>query len=383
MDVNLPAVPIQGRGQTVQHRLGVDRFTGVALPVEVGLEQCRGARLDHAVLEELRRGWPNPRRGVLCPPLAQSPDHAFDSRRVRLRVGRHDHSKGEPSGAVRGRIGPKQALGRQRLHDRGDAPLGRQWKGALEARRQLGIGSLREQPRHQIHRRLPQRAAGLAGARIPLDAAVGRVGCIARDPRELQRPAVGPGGVPIGRFHERRPVGRDPVERRLRRIGARKGCELPADAAEPPVGPSGRAGRDRIQDGGRVLEGVQGALTELDTAEQEVNVAVLEPRKQHPAGEVHHFGLGADQAGRQTVAAHVNDSSLADRDRPRPAPRRVHRIHCAVPKHEIRRRSVRSRLVAAQSHDDNGRRSDASRAEADQAHRVASESGLTGRRSRS
>ena len=219
-----------------------------------------------------------------------------------------------------------------------DSPLGRQWKGAVEARRQLGIGSLREQPRHQIHRRLPQRTAGLAGARIPLDAAVRRVGRVARDPRELQCPAVGPGGVPIGRLHERRPVGRDPVERCLRWIGVGEGRELPADAAEPPVGPSRRAGRDGIQHGGRGLEGEQSALAELDAAEKQVNVAVLEAGKQHPAGEVHHLGLRADQAGRQAVAAHVDDSSLADRDRPRPAPRRVHRVHRAVPKHEIRRR---------------------------------------------
>ena len=354
------------RDEAVQHRLRVDRRAGVAFAIEVGREQRRGTRLDHAVLEELRRERPHPRRRVAGPPVAQPPDHARDP-----------VESGSPSAAATtrsvsrfSRCPPRRRRGGSAPRPRASmtavmAPLGREPERAVQSRRQLGVGPLRQQTRHQVHRRLAQGAAGLARFADPARCARRGIRRVASDPGELQCPAVGPGGVAVRRLDVRRPVGRDPVEQRFEGLAfGNAGSSQPTPRSHA-VGSGGGAGGDRVGHLARGLEVKSVHSAELHAALARVHVPVLEAGEQHPVRRGPPLRSPRRSVPGQAVPTDVGDPPAAHRHRAGPASGRVDGVDGAVAEDEVRRlgRSVPSRSSVAARQGGRGARSPRQRQE--------------------
>ncbi len=228
------------------------------------LEERGGARLDHAVLVQLRRDGPDPRRGVERAPVPQPVDQAVDAGGVRLGIDGRDDANGQCFRAVRRCVGAEITLGGPRLECGGDAGLVGQSLRPGQAPGQLGIGPLGQETGHQIHGALTERPARLAGAGIALDPPVRGIGRVASDPGEGERLAVRPGGVAVRGVEDRGPVRDDSIEEGSGGVGVGEDRQLPADASHPRRGGSGRSARtDRIRDRRGAFDGEQGALAQL------------------------------------------------------------------------------------------------------------------------
>ena len=186
VDVHLEAGLVEGADDAAQRdrvdegEAGVGRR--VPAPVEVGLDEGRGPVLRDAVLHDLDRGRGEPPVGVRRPLLDQLGDLLQPA--LALPPQRPDHRGHEVAragGAQVGRPGVLHAGVRtdDRVLPAGDAER-EQVALALEQPRVELVGRRRREHReHQAHRALVQHAGRLARG-VALDAAVGRVGGVAR-----------------------------------------------------------------------------------------------------------------------------------------------------------------------------------------------------------
>ena len=118
VDVDLPALAVQRLDQAVEPGLGIGRLAGVTLAIEVGLEQRGGARLDDAVLEELRGDGPDPRSRIPSRASPQPTHQPLDAGGVRLGIAAATMRTVSLPVAVRLGVGAEVALGARRLRTR-------------------------------------------------------------------------------------------------------------------------------------------------------------------------------------------------------------------------------------------------------------------------
>lgn len=144
--------------------------------------------------------------------------------------------------------------------------------------------------------------------------------------------------MPVARPEERGPVGDQAVEQLLPGVRLGKVGELPARAANPRQRRVRRGIRaDRAQHLGGARRIIEIAQAQVHAALDQVYVRVLKGGEEHPAGEVHHFGVRPKDARREAVGADVDDPPAADGHGARPASGRVDRVDRAVPEHEVGR----------------------------------------------
>ena len=162
------------------------RAARVAVPVQVGRKHRGGARLDDPVLEQLHRRRPHVRRRVPGAPVAQPREHRVAASRARSSAAiTRTCSRPARSALANARSSRSSVLA----------------ENIVVMPNELASRSARSRPAassagvrrvgtslHQLRRRLAQRAARLAGARIPLDPAVGWVGRILGDSCGSERP---------------------------------------------------------------------------------------------------------------------------------------------------------------------------------------------------
>ena len=184
-----------------------------------------------------------------------------------------------------GALGPDRGA---RVHDAGDAQPAQLLQRGPVAGQPLGIGRLGQVAGDQVHRRLVEDPARLAGPGIPPDDPVGRVGRLPRDPRDRQRAGARPSRVAVRGREPGRPVSDQPVEHRARGHTPRlEGAGLPAAAFDPGAlrvgfGP----GRDAAEHLLAAEDAVEPHLSEIQPATR-VQVRVLEAGEQHASREVH------------------------------------------------------------------------------------------------
>jgi hypothetical protein len=187
---------------------------------------------------------------------------------------------------------------------------------------------------------LVQRPGRLA-VRIPHDPAVGGIRRVPRDAGDLQCLRVHPRAVsiPAGQVHGA--VRDDPVEHVLRGIAAREEVHRPSTAHHPLlVG----VGRHELGDDALVLlEGVrvgQVAVQHVEAPARGVAVCVLEAGHQHATLQVDDLGSGRGERADLLIGPHAGDAAILHRDRLRPSPRGVDRVHGPVHEHEVGRTLV-------------------------------------------
>ena len=151
--------------------------------------------------------------------------------------------------------GRRGQIHRQRIRAAEVVPHDRVLPGGDPAGVQVLLGSQQARPAARRWsapaRRPPTRFAapscrvpcGLPSER-PLDPAVGRVGGPRVDPRELQRPGIGPGAVPVAIRQVGRPAAGDLIQRLPVRRAAGEPLHPPARAGDPAPAP-GAGGRRR------------------------------------------------------------------------------------------------------------------------------------------
>ena len=174
---------------------------------------------------------------------------------------------------------------------------------------------------HERGGRLLERARGLARRGIPHDHAVLGILRVAVDAGEGERLRVRPSAVAVVALHVGGTVGDDGVELRFRREPARERAVEPAPAQHPgPLRVGGREGLDarlhRLD--GRVLDQVD-TLQRQGTS-HEVDMGVVEARKDQPPRKVADLRLRSAQGGGARGVAHVDDPIAPHRDRLRPRP---------------------------------------------------------------
>ena len=165
-------------------------------------------------------------------------------------------------------------------HEQGSAPFGR-------------IGPRDEPIPEGVRRALVQRAGRLPGHGVAFDAAVPRVGRVARDPRELERAAVHPRAVHVPVHQEHRTVGDDAVQVLLARGSAGEQVHRPPPSGDPRLAGVVRGVRgDRLQVGVDRPEVVEVHAQQVPSAERGMDVRVLEPGHDQPPGHRPHVGRG-------------------------------------------------------------------------------------------
>ena len=171
-------------------------------------------------------------------------------------------------------------------------------------------GQLRHEAADQVRRALVQGAlrAAVGG---PLDPAVRRIGGPRVDPRELQRPGIGPGAVPVAVRQVGRPAAGDLIQRLPVRRAAGEPLHSPARAGDPvPFRVLAAVGGDPGQ---RVVQARgpdQVAADHRHPGEGGMHVRVLEAGQQRAAVQVDHLG------GRTGQVLDAGVASLADRRDP-------------------------------------------------------------------
>lgn len=149
--------------------------------------------------------------------------------------------------------------------------------------------------------------------------------------------------MPVPVRQEHGAVWNDRVQIVFRRASAREHVHGPPAPEDPLLVRVGFGVRgDRRQVAGLRIQVVQVALEHVDPGGNRVDVRVLEPGDEHPAGEVDHLGPAADGGTDVVVGPDESDPPVAHRDGLRPGSRRVHRVDGAVHEDEVRRRSVAS-----------------------------------------
>ena len=209
--------------------------------------------------------------------------------------------------------------------DGGEAALVQQRDRAAHVREGRRLGRLGDDPSDQVHRTFLEGARRLARGGVALDDAVRRIQRLAVDAGGAQGRGVRPGRVAVVALQESRAIGDDLVELRGRRQPARERHVLPA-ATQHPRGVAMLRGvhgdRDLDLPDGRELEQVD--LVERLGARHDVDVGVVEPRRDEPAAGVHdRRGRVAVIAQAVIVTAQPGDVAVAHgdggrrRDRPR------------------------------------------------------------------
>jgi hypothetical protein len=149
--------------------------------------------------------------------------------------------------------------------------------------------------------------------------------------------------VPVPVRQEDGTVRNDRVQIVFRRASAREHVHGPPAPEDPRLARVGFGVRgDRREIVGLRIQIVQVALEHVDAGGHRMDVRVLEPGDEHPAGEVDHLGPAADGGTDVVVGPDEGDAPVAHRDGLRPGSRRVHRVDGAVHEDEVRRRSVAS-----------------------------------------
>ena len=194
-------------------------------------------------------------------------DHVGDQVAARDRIEVRRPGVGHPRVGAHDRVLPGRDAQREEIFLALEQP-----RGVLR-RRQLG-----EEHGHAVHGTLVQRALR-AAVREPLDPAVRRVGGLGGDPRELERPRVGPGAVVVAVVEQDRPVRDHCVEVGRRGRASRERRHRPAAAGDPrPVVPGGvRADHREVLLAGAALGQV--ALHPLQAPLDRVAVGVGEARR--------------------------------------------------------------------------------------------------------
>jgi len=147
--------------------------------------------------------------------------------------------------------------------------------------------------------------------------------------------------VPVGQ--EDGTIRDDRVQSVLRRASTWEHVHGPPAPEDPRLLRVGvGVGDDRLQVVGLRVQIVQVAPEHVDAGGYRMDVRVLEPGDEHPAGEVDHLGRVADGGTDVVVGPDEGDPPIAHRDGLRPRSRRVHGVDGAVHEDEVRRRSVAS-----------------------------------------
>jgi hypothetical protein len=149
--------------------------------------------------------------------------------------------------------------------------------------------------------------------------------------------------VPVPVRQEHGPIRNDRVQIVFRWASAREHVHRPPAPEDPRLLPVGFGVRgDRRQVAGLRIQVVQVALEHVDPGGHRMDVRVLEPGDEHPAGEVDHLGPSADGGTDVVVGPNEGDPPVAHRHGLGPRSRRVDRVDGAVHEDEIRRRPVAS-----------------------------------------
>ena len=246
-----------------------------------------------------------------------------------------------PGGERAGRRQPQVGVVRVRpagVRPDGSVLPGRDAEGVqVRLGQQQGLAALLRRRRrgevaHQRHRLLVQHP-GRRAVRVALEAPARRVRGARVEAGELQRPAVGPGQVPVAGGQVDRPVGHDRVERLAPRQPAGEGRQVPAAAADPRrLRVLAGVRRHPVDVRLRARQPAQRAGQHLQAAPDRVHVRVLEPGHEQPAGQVDDLGARRRRARaprrrrRQRPARPAPGRrwpGSAHRRRSRPGPRRA------------------------------------------------------------
>ena len=323
-----------------RHDLGVTAGIGPErlgpLAVRAGLEQPGGARVDHAVDEELRRA----RAPAPAAAVAQG-EQLLDLLVARLRLEQHGHDAAQRQVAARLELGD---VVEQRGHAEHHVPAGEAERVAPP--QGLGVGveplrarALRHPLAHQLHRR---RLAQLAGR----DAAV--VAHHGRARAELAR-AVDAGERQGGPARQARVVVEEREERG--RVADRAGDRVGADAlavegvvgqppAEHPLArrAASALGSERAADLVERAQASQVGPARAVGAVERVDVAVDQPGHERDPAAVDQLGRGAGLLAHLGVVADRDHDPVADRHRARARARGIERADRRSEDREVGRR---------------------------------------------
>jgi hypothetical protein len=148
--------------------------------------------------------------------------------------------------------------------------------------------------------------------RVPLEAAVGRLGGVAVQTGEAQRGGADPGAVVVAAGQEHRPVPDHGVEVGGERSGRPERGHRPA-AAEHPPGPGARGvAAHRVEVLGRLAELGEVAPVALEPGLHGMHVRVLEARQHQPPVEVDDLGAPADLGAQVRLGHDVDHPSVGD-----------------------------------------------------------------------
>ena len=172
--------------------------------------------------------------------------------------------------------------------------------------------------------------------RVALDPAVFRIGRVAVDPGELERPAVDPGGMAVAVREDGRPIGDDPIEVLAARRAVLEIGHVPAAADDPwEIRVRRGVGSDRRQDAVPAARLANVALELIDPAADRMDVGVLEAGQEEPARQVDDPRLRADVFSDLGRGPDRDDPLASDGDGCGPRLRGVDGMDVAAGEHEV------------------------------------------------
>ncbi len=340
VEVHLEAVGVELRHRLLEElRLDHRDAAHVLLARQpVRLEHDGGVVLHHAVLHDLDGADVEPALRVFA---AQALDvlDLFEAL-APLPPDRADDVQLEVARVVDAAVGLEVLLVDRGVLDAGDAVAIQHLDRVAEPRVALRVRRRRLLGVDQRVAALLEAADGLVRLRVAIDAAVGRVGRVVRDARDLDRLAVRPGRMAVAAVDEHRAVRHDGVEELLARECAGAECRHRPAAARDPRVVGVRLGalldlRDVLLGG---VQRVEVAGVRLHPARDRVDVHVLHARDDHAALQRDDLRLRADVVLGAGVRADVDDAPVVDRDRLGPGTRAVLRVDRAARQREVRDR---------------------------------------------
>ena len=319
-------------GQLVQ----VEHDRGIAAGgVGIVLEHRRGAVLQHAVEEELRRVDPDIGAAVVA---AQRLDPAerVGHRLLREDLGGGGDPQGEIAGPVETAIDLHVALFDQGVEHAGDAVAIAQRLAEPHA---VGV-ALERRLRQPLEDPADGVLVGEPGGyalTIAHELAVAGIGDAGVEADRLAPLGVERGIVAVGGEDEAGPVGHRLVQHLAGQVVRAEDAGIPADAVDPElVGLARRVvAHDPLQLGDRARRFQVGAGGELGAAVLQVDMGVLEPRQDQPAAGVDLAGAPVGERPDLGVLAERQDAAAAGGQRPRPRSRRIHGADVGVEQDQV------------------------------------------------